>query len=58
VNPIISFSPHFDQSTLDKLIDADPAVQIDDLVIANGKPGQRTYELEQRFIEMVERHEF
>ena len=35
-----------------------PVVQIDDLVIGNGKPGQRTYELEQRFIEMVERSEF
>jgi len=30
-----------------------PVVQIDDLVIGNGKPGPRTYELEQRFIEMV-----
>jgi branched-chain amino acid aminotransferase len=35
-----------------------PVVQIDDLVIGNGKPGRRTYELEQRFIEMVERGEF
>ncbi len=35
-----------------------PVVQIDDLVIGNGKPGPRTYELEQRFIEMVERAEF
>lgn len=32
-----------------------PVVQIDDLVIGSGKPGLRTYELEQRFIEMVER---
>ena len=32
-----------------------PVVQIDDLVIGSGKPGPRTYELEQRFIEMVER---
>jgi branched-chain amino acid aminotransferase len=31
-----------------------PVVQIDDLVIRGGKPGLRTYELEQRFIEMVE----
>jgi branched-chain amino acid aminotransferase len=31
-----------------------PAVQIDDLIINNGVPGPRTYELEQRFIEMVE----
>ncbi|MFL5625683.1 MAG: aminotransferase class IV [Ktedonobacteraceae bacterium] len=31
-----------------------PVVQIDDLVIANGQPGPRTYELEQRFIQMVE----
>ncbi len=35
-----------------------PIVQIDNLVIGNGKPGPRTYELEQRFIEMVERGEF
>lgn len=35
-----------------------PVVQIDDLVIANGKPGQRTYELEQRFIEMIEGGQF
>lgn len=32
-----------------------PVVQIDDLVIGNGKPGLHTYELEQHFIEMVER---
>lgn len=30
-----------------------PVVQIDELVIGNGKPGPRTYELEQRFIELV-----
>jgi len=35
-----------------------PVVQIDDLIIGDGKPGRRTYELEQRFIEMVERGEF
>jgi branched-chain amino acid aminotransferase len=35
-----------------------PVVQIDDLIIGDGKPGPRTYELEQRFIEMVERGEF
>jgi branched-chain amino acid aminotransferase len=35
-----------------------PVVQIDDLVIGSGQPGPRTYELEQRFIEMVERGEF
>jgi branched-chain amino acid aminotransferase len=35
-----------------------PVIQIDDLVIGNGKPGARTYELEQRFITMVERGEF
>ena len=33
-----------------------PVVQIDDLVIGDGKPGPRTYELEQRFIEMVDRY--
>ncbi len=31
-----------------------PVVQIDDLVIGKGKPGPLTYELEQRFIEMVD----
>lgn len=35
-----------------------PVVQIDDLVIGNGTPGPRTYELERRFIEMVERGEW
>ena len=35
-----------------------PVVQIDDLLIGDGKPGPRTYQLEQRFIEMVERGEF
>ncbi len=35
-----------------------PVVQIDDLVIGNARPGKRTYELEQRFIEMVERGDF
>lgn len=31
-----------------------PVVRIDDLMIGDGKPGPHTYELEQRFIEMVE----
>jgi branched-chain amino acid aminotransferase len=31
-----------------------PVVQVDELLIGNGKPGPRTYELEQRFITMVE----
>ncbi len=31
-----------------------PVIQIDDLTIGHGKPGSRAYELEQRFIEMVE----
>jgi branched-chain amino acid aminotransferase len=35
-----------------------PVVQIDDLIIGNGKPGQRTYELEQRFIALVESGNF
>lgn len=35
-----------------------PVVRIDELVIGDGKPGPRTYELEQRFIEMVERGTF
>jgi branched-chain amino acid aminotransferase len=35
-----------------------PVVQIDGLVIGNGKPGPRTTELEQRFIEMVNQSAF
>lgn len=35
-----------------------PVVHIDDLIIGDGKPGKRTCELEQRFIEMVNRGEF
>jgi branched-chain amino acid aminotransferase len=35
-----------------------PVVRVDDLLIGNGKPGPRTYELEQRFIELIERGEF
>lgn len=35
-----------------------PVVQIDDLLIGDGTPGRRTYTLEQRFIEMVERSNF
>ncbi len=35
-----------------------PVVQIDDIVIGGGKPGKYTYELEQRFIAMVERGDF
>ena len=35
-----------------------PVVQIDDLHIGDGKPGPRTYELERRFIEMIERGDF
>ena len=35
-----------------------PVVRIDDLVIGNGKPGRRTYELEQKFIAMVEKGKF
>ena len=31
-----------------------PVVRIDDLMIGSAKPGLRTYELEQRFIELVE----
>lgn len=32
-----------------------PVVRINDLIIADGKPGPRTTELEQRFIDLVER---
>ena len=35
-----------------------PVIQIDDRVIGNGEVGYRTYELEQRFILMVESGEF
>jgi branched-chain amino acid aminotransferase len=35
-----------------------PAVRIDERVIGDGKPGPRTYELERRFIEMVEQGMF
>jgi branched-chain amino acid aminotransferase len=35
-----------------------PVVRIDDVTIGNGKPGPRTYELEQRFIAMVEQGAF
>jgi len=35
-----------------------PVVQIDDLVIGDGKPGPRTIELEQRFIDLVEQGDF
>lgn len=35
-----------------------PVVQINDIMIGNGKPGARTYELEQRFIDMVEQGKF
>jgi branched-chain amino acid aminotransferase len=35
-----------------------PVVRIDDVVIGDGKPGPRTYELEQRFIAMVEQRAF
>ncbi len=35
-----------------------PVVQIDEIIIGNGKPGARTYELEHRFIKMVERGDF
>lgn len=35
-----------------------PVVQIDDHIIGDGKPGRRTYQLEQLFIEMVEKGEF
>jgi len=35
-----------------------PVIQVDDLSIGAGKPGPRTYELEQRFIAMVEQRNF
>ena len=35
-----------------------PVVQIDDRILGDGKPGRHTYQLEQLFIEMVEKGEF
>ncbi len=35
-----------------------PVIQVDDVIIGNGFSGPRTTELEQRFIEMIERGEF
>ena len=35
-----------------------PVIQIDDVQISTGKPGPRTHEMEQRFIEMIEQHSF
>lgn len=35
-----------------------PVIQIDDQIIGDGRPGRRTYQLEQLFIEMVERGDF
>ena len=35
-----------------------PVVQIDDVTIGKGESGPRTYELEQRFVELVERGDF
>ena len=35
-----------------------PVVQIDEIAIGNGRPGSRTTELEQRFIEMIERGDY
>ncbi|MDQ2886844.1 MAG: aminotransferase class IV [Chloroflexota bacterium] len=35
-----------------------PVVRIDDIIIGDGKPSPRTYELEQRFISMVEQGAF
>ena len=35
-----------------------PVVQIDDRILGDGKPGRHTYQLEQLFIEMVEKENF
>ncbi len=35
-----------------------PVIQIDNVQIGGGRPGPRTYEMEQRFIEMIDRHNF
>jgi branched-chain amino acid aminotransferase len=51
--------PHVDEAFITSSSkEITPVVQIDDWTIGNGKPGPRTYELEQRFIAMVERGEF
>lgn len=35
-----------------------PVIQIDDQLIGNGQPGPHTYELEQRFIEMIDKQDW
>ncbi|MBV9712982.1 MAG: aminotransferase class IV [Ktedonobacteraceae bacterium] len=51
--------PHVDEAFITSSSkEITPVVRIDDVVIGNGRPGPRTYELEQRFIEMVEHGEF
>ena len=51
--------PHVDEAFITSSSkEITPVVRIDDVVIGNGRPGPRTYELEQRFIEMIERGEF
>jgi branched-chain amino acid aminotransferase len=47
--------PHVDEAFITSSSrEITPVVQIDDLSIGDGRPGPRTYELEQRFIAMVE----
>lgn len=51
--------PHVDEAFITSSSrEITPVVQIDEVIIGDGKPGTRTYELEQRFIEMIERGEF
>ncbi len=51
--------PHIDEAFITSSSkEITPVIQIDDLIIDSGKPGPRTYELEQRFIKMVERGNF
>jgi branched-chain amino acid aminotransferase len=51
--------PHVDEAFITSSSkEITPVLQIDDWTIGSGAPGPRTYELEQRFIAMVERGEF
>ncbi|GCE49537.1 branched-chain amino acid aminotransferase [Thermosporothrix hazakensis] len=56
---LVSELPEIDEAFLSSSSkEITPVVQIDDLVIGSGKAGKRTYELEQRFIDMVQRGDF
>jgi branched-subunit amino acid aminotransferase/4-amino-4-deoxychorismate lyase len=54
---IIPFSSTIQLKCKSEKKEITPVVQIDHWTIGDGKPGPQTYELEQRFIELVERKE-